>query len=181
MRGRTLNGMLSAMGVTIHFEGQLNNETAYQDFIRVALSIANAEGWPIEPIASGEVTLSRVCNEIDWDYTGPVKGLVIYSHEDCDPVRLEFDRDLYVQEFVKTQFAGVEMHIKMLKVLKAIEPFFRNLKVEDEGEWWETRDTANLAEHFARVQGVLDEELRKNPSAQMKVRTPSGRIMDLLT
>jgi hypothetical protein len=169
------------MGVTIHFEGQLNDEAAYKDLIRVVSSIANAEDWPIEPIASAEVTLSRVRNEKDWEYTGPVKGIVIYSHEDCDPVRLEFDRDLYVQEFIKTQFAGVEMHIKVLKVLKAIEPFFRNLRVEDEGEWWETRDTANLAEQFARVQEVLDEELRKNPSTQMKVRTPSGRIMDFLT
>jgi hypothetical protein len=73
------------------------------------------------------------------------------------------------------------MHIKVLKLLKAIEPFFRNLRVEDEREWWETRDTANLAEHFARIQEVLNEELRKNPSTQMKVRTPSGRIMDVLT
>ena len=95
-------------GRYFHFEGQLNDEAAYKDLIRVVSSIANAEDWPIEPIASAEVTLSRVRNEKDWEYTGPVKGIVIYSHEDCDPVRLEFDRDLYVQEFIKTQFAGVE-------------------------------------------------------------------------
>ena len=85
--------MLSAMGVTIHFEGQLKNEAAYQDLVGLASSIAGAEGWPTEPIASGEVTLSRVRDEKDWDYTGPVKGIVIYLHEDCDPLRLEFDRD----------------------------------------------------------------------------------------
>jgi len=169
------------MGVTIHFEGQLKNEAAYQELIGVASSIANTEGWPVEPIASGEVILSRVRYEKDWDYTGPVKGIVIFLHEDCDPVRLEFDRDLYVQEFIKTQFVGVEMHIKVVNLLKAIEPFFRNLKVEDEGKWWETRDTENLAEHFARVQEVIDEELRKTPSTQVKVKTPSGRIMDFLT
>jgi hypothetical protein len=69
--------MLSRMGVTIHFEGQL------------ASSIADAEGWQIETIASGDVTLPRVRDEKDWNYTGPVKGIVIYVHEDCDPVRLE--------------------------------------------------------------------------------------------
>ena len=173
--------MLSSMGVTIHFEGQLNNEAAYQELIGVASTIANAEGWPIEPIGSGEVTLSRVRDEKEWDYTGPVKGIVIYLHEDCDPVRLEFDSDLYVQEFIKTQFAGVEMHIKALKLLKAIEPFFRTLNVEDEGEWWETRDTTSLAGHFARVQDVIDAELRKTSSTRVKVKTPSGRIMDFLT
>jgi hypothetical protein len=140
--------MLSRIGVTIHFEGQLNNEAAYQELIGVAFTMANAEGWPIQPIAPGEVALSRVRDEKEWDYIGPVNGIVIYLHEDCYPVRLEFDRDLYVQEFIKTQFAGVEMHIKVLKLLKAIEPFFCILNVEDEGEWWETRDTARLAGHL---------------------------------
>lgn len=169
------------MGVTVHFEGQLTNEAAYDKIIQVASSIAGAEGWPIEPITSVVVTLPRVRDEKNWDYTGPVKGIVIYVHEDCDPVRLEFDRDLYVQEFTKTQFAGVQIHLKVLKLLKAIEPLFRNLTVEDEGEWWETQDTAKLAEHMARVQQVIDEELRKAPSTQVKIKTPSGRIMDLLT
>ena len=173
--------MLSRMGVTIYFEGQLNNEAAYQELVRVASSVADAEGWQIETIASGEVTLLRVRDEQDWNYTGPVNGIIIYVHEDCDPVRLEFDRNLYVQEFTKTQFAGVQIHLKVLKLLKAIEPFFRNLTVEDDGEWWETQDTANLEEHMARVQKVIDEELRKAPSTQVKVKTPSGRIMDFLT
>jgi hypothetical protein len=173
--------MLSRMGVTIHFEGQLINEAAYQELIVVASSIANAEGWPIEPIPTGEATLLRVRDEKDWNYTGPVTGIVIRLHEDCDPVRLEFDRDLYVQEFIKTQFAGVEMHITVLRLLRAIEPFFRNLKVEDEGEWWESQDTTNLAGYFARVQGVIDAELRKSPSIQVKVKTASGRIIDFLT
>jgi hypothetical protein len=169
------------MGVTIHFEGRLASEAAYQKLIAVAKSIAAAEAWQTEPVALGEVKLLRVRDEKDWDYTGPVRGIVVYLHEDCDPVRLEFDRDLYVQEFIKTQFAGVQTHIKVVELLRAIEPFFLALNVEDEGEWWETQDTAKLAEHMARTQEVLDEEVQKYPSAQVKVKTPSGRIMDFLT
>jgi hypothetical protein len=161
--------MLSRTGVTIEFEGRLHNEAAHQELTHVAWSNAIAEGRPIEPIASGEVTRLRVRDENDWNYTGPVKGIVISLHEDCDPVRLEFDRGLYVQEFIKAQFAGVEMHIKVLKLLNAVEPFFHNLKAEGEGEWRETRDAANLAEPFARAQEVIDAELRKNPSTQVKV------------
>ena len=70
------------MGVTIHFEG----------------SIAKAEGWSSE-IAAKVATLTRVRDEQDWDYVGPVKGVVISTDEDCDHVRLEFDSDLYAQEF----------------------------------------------------------------------------------
>jgi hypothetical protein len=168
------------MGVTIHYEGQLTSEAAYQDLVGVVSSIARAKGWSTAPIASSEVTLRRVRDEKDWDYTGPVKGIVVFLHEDCDPVRLEFDRDLYLQEFTKTQFAGVQVHIEVLKLLKAIEPFFRNLNVEDEGEWWEAEDILILRAHFARSQKAIEAELRKTPSSRMKVKAPSGRIMDFI-
>ena len=169
------------MGVTIHFEGQLAGEAAYQDLVRLVSSLADAKGWRTEPITADEVTLLRVGDEEDWNYTGPAKGVILYVHEDCDPIRLEFDRDLYVQEFTKTQFAGPQIHLDVLKLLKGIEPFFRSLKVEDEGEWWETRDIQILREHFSSSQKAIEAELQKTPSAQMKVKTPSGRIMDLVS
>ena len=60
------------MGVTIHFEGQLLDENAYQKLIEIVSSTARATGWQTEPIESKEVTLLRVRDEQDWDYTGPV-------------------------------------------------------------------------------------------------------------
>jgi hypothetical protein len=59
-------------------------------------------------------------------------------------LRLEFDGDVYVQEFIKTQFAGVQVHIEVLKLLKAVEPLFRQLKVEDEVKYT----------CFGRIQGT---------------------------
>ncbi len=135
--------------------------------------------WRTEPIVSNETRLLRVRDGEDWNYVGPVRGIVLYPHADCDPVRLEFDRDLYIQEFTKTQFAGVQTHLSVLELLKAIEPFFQNLKVEDEGEYWETEDIQLLAEHLSSVQKVIESELQKNPSTQAKFKTPSGRILDL--
>jgi hypothetical protein len=87
----------------------------------------------------------------------------------------------YVQEFIKTQFAGVQIHIDVLKILKAVAPYFRHLEVEDEGEWWGTENTSILTEHFSRSQQAIEWEWRMTPSAKMKVKTPSGRIMDLVT
>jgi hypothetical protein len=168
------------MGVTIHFEGQLKNEVAYQQLLEEVSSIAKAEGWSSEAIESRVTTLSRVRDEQDWDYVGPVKGIVISIAEDCDPVRLEFDRDLYVQEFAKTQFAGVEAHLKVLELLKALRPFFHDLKV-DEGEYWETGNLRGLTEHMNRAQKAIEAELEKYSHGRMKVKTPSGRIMDLVT
>jgi hypothetical protein len=56
------------MGVTIHFEGQLKNEVAYQQLLEEVSSIAKAEGWSSEAIESRVTTLSRVRDEQDWDY-----------------------------------------------------------------------------------------------------------------
>jgi len=96
-------------------------------------------------------------------------------------VRFEFDLDLYVQEFTKTQFAGVQTHVKVLELLKALNPFFRYLKVVDEGEYWETGNLQGLTESMNQAQKAIEAELEKYPNGQMKVKSPSGRIMDLMT
>ena len=94
------------MGVTVHFEGQLFSEQAFRQLVELVSSRARSAGWRTELIASDEVTLLRVRDERDWVYIGPVKGIAVFMHDDCDPARFEFDKDLYVQEFTKTQFAG---------------------------------------------------------------------------
>jgi hypothetical protein len=169
------------MGVTIHFEGQLENEAAYQRLVEQVSSIVKAEGWLSEEIESKVTTLLRVRDEHDWDYTGPVKGIAVYLHEDCDPVRLEFDENLYVQEYTKTQFAGVQVHLKVVELLKALSPHFRDLRVEDEGEYWETGNLQALTDHMNRSQKAIEAELDQYPNGQMKIKTPSGRIVDLIT
>jgi hypothetical protein len=168
------------MGVTIHFEGRLKSEKVYEDLLALTSAIANAQKWLTEAIEPTEKTLLRVRDEEEWDYTGPVKGIIVRLDEDCDPLRLEFDRDLYIQEFVKTQFAGVQCHLRVIDLLKSIQPLFHELKVEDEGEYWETEDLATLETHVETVREVIEEELRKNPAAQLKFKTPEGRIIDLL-
>jgi hypothetical protein len=119
-------------------------------------------------------------DEEEWNYSGPVKGIVLYPGEYCEPVRLEFDRDLYVQEYTKTQFAGLETHFKVVELLTGLMPFFRNLRVQDEGEYWETRNVQMLTGHMKAVQNVIDAELDKNPSARAKVKRADGRIIDLI-
>ena len=169
------------MGVTIHFEGQLFDEKAYQDLMAFVSSTANLDGWRTEPIESRRVTLVRVRNEQDCDYTGPVKGMAIYLHEDCDPVRLEFDENLYVQDYTKTQFAGADWHLRVVGLLKAIQPYFRELKVDDEGEYWDTGDITVLNGHIQTSKRAIQKLFDENPGAKMKVKMPHGKFIDLVT
>jgi hypothetical protein len=169
------------LGVTVHFEGKLRGEDAFSALTRRVEETARAKTWLTEKFESSEVTLLRVREDGErWDYTGPTQGIVIYIHEDCDPVRLEFDHDLYIQEFVKTQFAGVAAHKDLIKLLRDIQQFFEDLKVEDEGEYWETGNEPVLTEHIRGCARAIDEFARKNPSARVKARDPNGRLMDLL-
>lgn len=168
------------MGVTVHFEGQLKGEEEYDRLISAVRGIAASEKWLTETIEATEKTLLRVRDEQDWDYTGPVKGIIVYLHEDCDPVMFEFDCNLYVQEFTKTQFAGVESHIKVTELLRSVQPFFVNLKVEDEGEYWETGDAEILAKHIETCDEMIQEQLKKHPQAQFKVKDADGKIIDLI-
>jgi hypothetical protein len=168
------------MGVTIHFEGKLKSEDDFAALLNRVQEVAKAQTWLTEIFEHSEVTLSRVRGETDWDYKGPTKGIVLYIHEDCDPLRLEFDQDLYIQEFVKTQFAGVRSHIQLVMLLRDFQGFFVDLRVEDEGEYWETGDEAVLAEHIRRCDEVIADLASKNPSAQIKVRSPDGRLMDMI-
>src|SRR2546430_732516 len=89
----------TTMGVTIHFEGKLKDHASLEAVVRAADAFARARSWRVEPISEMEAHLARVRDEQDWDYAGPTSGIEILPHERCDPLRLEFDEDLYVQEY----------------------------------------------------------------------------------
>jgi hypothetical protein len=169
------------MGVTIHFEGRLRDEASYQRAVESARTFALAKGWPVETILEPLVTLKRVRGEEPWDYEGSTKGVALQPHENSDPLRLEFDSQLYVQEYCKTQFAPPEVHIQVVELLRLLEPEFVCLTVEDEGEYWSSKDRSTLEGHLAACFRALDDHLATDPRLTGPVRGPSGRIFDLVT
>lgn len=168
------------MGITVHFEGRLRDDASLAAAIQVATDYARAKGWRVEPLEAEEVTLERVRDEEPWTYVGPVQGVVLYPHEDCEPVRLEFDRELYVQDYTKTQFAGPQVHAAVIDLLRRLEPLFRTLQVTDEAEFWESGDEAALEANFAASAKALAAIRERKPHARVKVRTPAGRILDMI-
>ena len=168
------------MGVTIHFEGRLRNPEAYQAVVHMARRFADEHGWEHEPIAETITTLKRVRNEEELDYEGLVKGVVLQPHQNSEPLRFEFDSDLYVQEYTKTQFAPLETHIAVVGLLKKIERYFEKLEVFDEGEYYETQDRDTLKKHLDRCFEVLDEYLEQGDKYEGPVRLPDKKIVDIM-
>jgi len=168
------------MGVTIGFEGKLESEEAFDRLAVGVHSIASHRGWSVVPADRTEDTLTRYFDDEEFSITGPVRGLIVTVHEDCDPIRLEFDKNWLVQEFVKTQFAGTAVHRDVVGFFREIESFFLEFQADDEAEYWETGDATVLEQHFQAFEDALAESLRSHPGAAVKVKTPDGRIMDLV-
>ena len=169
------------MGVTVHFEGSLASEGSLKRVVEIAQAFASARDWSVAPIEEAKVKLQRVRCEEDWDYEGPTRGIALQPHANSDPLRLEFDSELYVQEYCKTQFAPLAIHVQVIELLRSIQSEFVKLTVEDEGEYWETSEESRLAEHLNVCFTALDEHIEKDPTLMGPVRAPSGRILDLVS
>ena len=74
--------------------------------------------------------LERVKDEQDWNYEGPTKGIQLQPDENCEPLILEIDENLYLQEYCKTQFADLSVHILIIDLLRQIQFYFENLTVD---------------------------------------------------
>ena len=169
------------MGVTIHFEGRVKSPAAYTLLIDELRELAASRGWPCESISEDHAALKRERDEKNLDYSGPTFGIQLHPDENADPLRFEFDRNYYVQEFIKTQFAGTDTHVAIIGLFRRIQPFFEHLVVEDEGEFWGTSDKFILASHIQRCDEVLQQMLAKHPGARGPVRLDDGRIVDFMS
>jgi hypothetical protein len=130
------------MGVTIHFKGTLNDPALQAEILEELSEIAAEIGWS--------------STEIEHD-SPHVKGLVIGPPKGSEPLSFLFDdrgrtrnlTELITNDFeneppysfTKTQFAPIEVHITIIKLLKYIKKkYISDLEVFDEGAFWETED-----------------------------------------
>lgn len=175
------------MGLTIHYQGQLLSETAYQAFLETVLQFAATRGWPVHPIEEPRKQLTRIlqpedpeADEYEDFYDGPTRGLYLLPHPECEPVNLEFDRDLFMQDWSKTQFAGPAVHADIIRLFHEVEPLFEMLDVQDEAGFWESGDLTALEETFAYTRKEIERTAAEMPDSSIAVLTPSGRILDVL-
>jgi len=169
------------VGVTIHFEGQLHGAEQYVALLQEVEAFAIARDWQFRPIDEAEMVLNRVINERSVDYIGPVMGIECLPHPKSDRLRFEFDRDLFMQQYCKTQFAGSEAHIEIIELLRKVAPLFLQFDVFDEGEYWELGDRSILQANLDSVDPLLAEALRKDPTARGPIRLDNGRVVDFVS
>lgn len=154
------------MGVTIHYSGKLKDPARLEDVIVFAEKLAKESRWAF--------------NRIERVVGSETAGFVAFPHQHCEPLRFEFGNDLKIRSWIKTQFAGPEVHVSVVHFLRQIRPLIGRLGVRDEGEYWETGSEEKLREHMDSINRIIEEMKDENPNIRVKVHESNGRIVDVI-
>lgn len=163
------------MGVTIHYSGRLKSTALIEELVDEMVEVANANAWSYQ-ILEGNETASMDVVDDEGEETSieipPLNGITVNA-EDGEPIWMLFDpegnlrtpmvtlmsvrdpeyfKDLKYHAFTKTQFAGVEFHIKLVNLLKYIsDKYFEEWNVLDESKYYETGDRDELINCMAII------------------------------
>jgi len=193
---RTSNALICAFlaisnqafaGITIHFQGRAADAQAVERVVENSCERARANGWSCERVAGDDIRrvdgiTARKLVELEKtnDLAGST-GVVIRPHEMSEPLYLVFSRSGQMNNFVKTQFAGPDIHVKVVELLEAIRPLLVSLEFEDEGGYALTKDRAKLVKEFDGVDAAMAKIKREHPEATGPIKRPDGRILDLVS
>ena len=151
------------MGVTIHYKGKLNSADELDSFCEEMEDITKSMGWKYSAFNF---------NENDKE---PLKGLIIRPHEKSEPLPFMIDKKGFLRNpfmleiskgddkftwynHTKTQFAPVDVHVAVIKLLKYIQQkYISNLDVYDEGEYWQTGNEKILKRKIDFLNSVMDQ------------------------
>lgn len=148
------------MGITIHYQGKINE-----------LSLID--------IVTEE--LKDITNELEWEYRFidddklKIKGIYINPPKNCEALTFLFDKntgvlkdriilafddmgdDHYKYNHTKTQYAPIQVHITIIKLLRYLKSkYIFDLFVTDEGEYWDTGDANLLQSKFDFLNEMID-------------------------
>ena len=153
------------MGVTIRITGTLRDQWAVVDAVKLAEEFAEWKDWSVDQYVQED---------------GQHHGIVLLPHETCDPVRLIFDSELKIDTEINTQFAGPDVHIAIVDLLRSLDEQFDQLSVSDDGGYWEQQDREQLESVIDETQVIIDALHVDDPGGQMMVRREDGRIVDFV-
>lgn len=70
---------------------------------------------------------------------------------------ITLDKELIFTTSTKTQFAGKDVHIAVIKLLKhPSKKYMKDFNLKDEGLYWETNDETVLSDQFKAYNSALE-------------------------
>ncbi len=140
------------MGLSIHYSGSIKDKVLIPQLTEEVQEICTILNWR-------------------WQLTKEehIKG-ISFTPPECETLCLTFSESgelvsrikllYHIQPptviSVKTQYAGIEIHIAIIKLLKYLSGrYFTSFELNDEGGYWESGDETVLGKQFDQYNGLL--------------------------
>jgi len=161
------------MGLAFHYSGSFDKSASLSAMIEEVKDISAVNKWQYTVFEQSFPSHSFDTENYDQKIYGicfspsegePVWLCFLSNGKMSSPPNLQFfgitdapgDRERLYMLSTKTQYAGVEVHQRIIDLLRYLRPrYFSDLKVSDEGQYWETGDKGLLKETFKRYDTAL--------------------------
>jgi len=174
------------MGVTIYYHGRLHTTNSLPQLTQELIFAAEELGWKynlVDERILGTLEVG-VCipdpDDEDLSYVHSeyrpiderLQGIVIWP-PGAESLHITFNRagDLvfymptpeegvyWLMEYqhCKTQFSDIETHIAVCNLLRLVEPHMAEWEVEDEGDYWQSGNRAQLEEKLAQLNAIMQQ------------------------
>lgn len=164
------------MGLSIFYSGSLANPAILPEMISEVSDIAGTFGWRIEifeNVFPGQVFDNKSYNPefvyglciippgsepvwLSFLSNGRMSAphLLKFWGSETDPER----KDYLYMPWTKTQYAGIEEHIKVITLFRYLEQkYLTGFQMTDEGGYWETNDLEVLKDNFRKYDSIMDD------------------------
>ena len=153
------------MGLTIFYSGKLRSPILLDALVKEASDACMYVGWPFSYLKRSNIM--------------PMKGIII-NPQGSEPIMLSFIEDGTLADphrfmlwedpqslevnldedgicFTKTQYAGADAHMAIIKFLRYIsEKFFSSFRLEDESGYWNQNDDEACRKRFGEPSLITD-------------------------
>jgi hypothetical protein len=153
------------MGLSIHYNGQINQPEKIAGLIAEITDICRDLNWTSQIIAEPNADkLNGICFAPEG--CEPIFLTFLPGGRMCSPVNL-MCRDIYEENgedgellyttSTKTQYAGFDAHVAIINLLRYLkEKYFSFFELSDEGLYWETNDKKVLQSQFDKYEFALN-------------------------
>jgi hypothetical protein len=162
------------MGLSFHYRGKIKLAASLPPMIEEIIDIAKINDWeyfvldsefpnnkltekPDKENLYGICITPPGCEAVCFSFLSNGKLCDILSWvRNKDLENLEDEEHLYYVS-AKTQYAGLEIHKKIILLFDYLNiKYFEDLYLNDEGEYWETRDDELLKKIFERYTNLIE-------------------------
>ena len=161
------------MGLSIHYSGSIKDLTLIDPLIIEAADICKSMGWSYHIWKQNDFTpVKHIIDFLPEHLNG-----ITFTIEGCESLSLCFlpnkkmsslvnlltkgaypKAEMIYSVSVKTQFAGPDIHITIIKFLRYISnKYLADFNLVDEGLYWESNDEQKLLHQFERYDFILNE------------------------